>query len=63
MSEMRQHCAQCLIELYANGRQTPAGEMLCSSCYSALWDPKISEEFRSMVRLHTGRRLVSQTAR
>ena len=46
--------------------QTPAGETLCSSCYSALWGPKVTDEFRGLVRLHTGRplhgRLVTQPA-
>jgi hypothetical protein len=51
---MRQHCAQCLTEVLANGRQTPTGETLCGSCYSALWGPSASEELRSLVRLHTG---------
>ena len=53
---MRQHCAQCLTEVLASGRQTPTGELLCGTCYSALWGPKASEELRSLVRLHTGRR-------
>ena len=51
---MRQHCAQCLTDIYANGRQSPAGETLCVSCHSALWDPQITDEFRGMVRLHMG---------
>ena len=64
---MRQHCAQCLTELFATGRQAPTGDTLCFSCYSALWGPKGSEELRSLVRLHTGRparngRLVPQQA-
>lgn len=54
---MRQHCAQCLTEVLANGRQTPTGELLCPSCYSALWGPNASEELRALVRLHTGRRI------
>jgi recombinational DNA repair protein (RecF pathway) len=53
---MRQHCAQCLTEVLANGRQAPTGELLCSPCYSALWGPQATEELRSLVRLHTGRR-------
>ena len=53
---MRQHCVQCLAEIFANGRQSPSGDTLCASCYSALWGPKASEELRSLVRLHTGRR-------
>ncbi len=64
---MRQHCAQCLAEVLANGRVAPTGETLCYSCYSALWGPQASEELRSLVRLHTGRpsrngRLVPQRA-
>jgi hypothetical protein len=54
---MRQHCFQCLAEVYANGHQSPAGETLCRSCYSALWGPKTTDEFRGMVRLHMGRPL------
>ena len=56
---MRQHCVQCLIEIYANGRQAPTGETLCGSCYSALWGPSATEELRSLVRLHTGRRIAT----
>jgi hypothetical protein len=52
---MRQHCNQCLAEVYANGRQAPTGELLCGACYSALWGPQATEELRSLVRLHTGR--------
>ncbi|HEY6638593.1 MAG TPA: hypothetical protein VIZ61_12995 [Solirubrobacterales bacterium] len=55
MAAMRQHCAQCLTEVLADGRQTPAGELLCAPCYTALWGPQASEELRSLVRLHTGR--------
>jgi hypothetical protein len=54
---MRQHCVQCLTEIFANGRVSPSGDTLCASCHSALWGPKASEELRSLVRLHTGRRL------
>lgn len=53
---MRQHCVQCLAEIYSNGRQTPTGDTLCGHCYSALWGPAATEELRSLVRLHTGRR-------
>jgi hypothetical protein len=53
---MRQHCVQCLAEILADARQTPTGEILCVSCYSALWGPQATEELRSLVRLHTGRR-------
>ena len=56
---MRQHCVQCLTEVFANARLTPSGDTLCVSCYSALWGPKASEELRSLVRLHTGRRVVN----
>jgi hypothetical protein len=52
---VRQHCAQCLTELYANGRQSPRGEMLCAPCHSALWGPATTDEFRGMVALHMGR--------
>jgi hypothetical protein len=52
---MRQHCAQCLSEVFVDGRQTPTGELLCTPCYSALWGPSASEELRALVRLHTGR--------
>ena len=55
MKGVRQHCTQCLTELFANGRQTPRGEMLCEPCYSALWGPATSDEFRGMVSLHMGR--------
>jgi hypothetical protein len=54
---MRQHCTQCLTEVYANGEQSPAGETLCGSCYSALWGPKTTDEFRVMVEQHMGRPL------
>ncbi|HEX3293229.1 MAG TPA: hypothetical protein VHR38_05780 [Solirubrobacterales bacterium] len=54
---MRQHCFQCLSEVFANGHQTPTGDTLCRSCYSALWGPQATEELRSLVRLHTGRRV------
>jgi hypothetical protein len=64
---VRQHCTQCLTEVYANGQLTPAGETLCAPCYSALWGPKTTEEFRGMVALHMGSpmagRMVSETAR
>jgi hypothetical protein len=53
---MRQHCVQCLAEVLAEARQAPTGELLCYPCYSALWGPQASEELRSLVRLHTGRR-------
>ena len=56
---MRQHCAQCLTEVYANGHRAPTGETLCDSCYSALWGPQATEELRSLVRLHTGVRNVA----
>ncbi|HEY7267030.1 MAG TPA: hypothetical protein VH501_04990 [Solirubrobacterales bacterium] len=56
---MRQHCTQCLAEIYANGRPTPTGDTLCRSCYAALWGPTATEELRSLVRLHTGRRMMN----
>ena len=59
ISAMRQHCAQCLTEVFANAHQTPTGDTLCTSCYSALWGPDATEELRSLVRLHTGRRMTS----
>ncbi len=59
---MRQHCAQCLTEVYTNREVTPAGETLCSPCYSALWGPKVTDEFRGQVRLHTGRPLQARLA-
>ena len=37
---MRQHCAQCLTEVLTDGQKTPTGEVLCLSCYSALWGPR-----------------------
>ena len=51
---MRQHCVQCLTEVPSNGRQTPTGETLCRSCYSALWGPGASEELRLLVERHSG---------
>ena len=57
---VRHHCTQCLTELFANGEMTPAGETLCTSCYSALWGPKVTDEFRGLVRLHTGSPLRSR---
>jgi hypothetical protein len=64
---VRQHCTQCLTEIYANGRSTPAGETLCAPCYSALWGPATTDEFRGMVALHMGHpmpgRLASEAAR
>ena len=66
MEGVRQHCVQCLTEIYANGEMAPTGDTLCSSCYSALWGPKTTDEFRGMVRLHMGRpvpgHLVSEPA-
>jgi hypothetical protein len=64
---VRQHCTQCLSEILGGGEQTPTGEMLCSSCHSALWGPKTTDEFRGMVALHMGSpmvgRMVTETAR
>lgn len=54
---MRQHCVQCLVEVFANARMSPSGDTLCASCHSALWGPTATEELRSLVRLHTGRRI------
>ena len=50
---VRHHCAQCLSEVFANGQQTPAGELLCEPCYSALWGPQATDEFRVMVEQHS----------
>jgi hypothetical protein len=60
IGRVRQHCVQCLTEVFANREVSPAGETLCSSCYSALWGPKATDEFRGMVRLHVGRPLPGQ---
>jgi hypothetical protein len=54
MYVMRQHCAQCLSDVLADGRVTPTGETLCASCFAALWGPNANEELRALVRLHTG---------
>jgi hypothetical protein len=59
---MRQHCTQCLAEVFANARLSPSGETLCSSCHSALWGPQATEELRSLVRLHTGRHVRTAVA-
>jgi hypothetical protein len=40
IERVRQHCAQCLTEVLANGHQTPRGETLCAGCYTALWGPR-----------------------
>jgi hypothetical protein len=37
---VRQHCAQCLAEVFTSGYETPKGETLCGPCYSALWGPR-----------------------
>jgi hypothetical protein len=50
---MRQHCAQCLTEVLADGRQTPTGELLCSPCYAALWGPGATDELRLLVERHS----------
>jgi hypothetical protein len=52
---MRQHCAQCLTEVLATGRQAPTGELLCAPCHSALWGPKATDALRLMVARHSGR--------
>ena len=62
ISAMREHCYQCLTEVAATRRRTPTGELLCGPCYSALWGPQASEELRSLVRLHTGRRTANGRA-
>ena len=53
---MQQHCAQCLTEVLSNGRQAPTGELLCYSCYLALWGPSASDALRQMVHRHSGLR-------
>jgi hypothetical protein len=40
MDWVRQHCAQCLTEVFTSGYETPTGETLCASCYFALWGPR-----------------------
>jgi hypothetical protein len=52
---MRRHCSQCITEVHANGRQAPSGELLCYSCYLALWGPNASDNLRAMVARHSGR--------
>jgi hypothetical protein len=37
---VRQHCVQCLTEVFTRGYQTPEGETLCGSCHLALWGPR-----------------------
>jgi hypothetical protein len=54
--DMRQHCAQCLTEVLSSGRQAPSGELLCYSCYLALWGPSASDALREMVHRHSGLR-------
>ncbi len=39
---MRQHCAQCLTEVFSSGYDTPTGETLCGPCYFALWGPRVN---------------------
>lgn len=55
MQRVRQHCAQCLSAIIGNGRQTPTGELLCRSCYAALWGPSATDALREMVQRHSGR--------
>src|SRR4051794_10781798 len=50
---MQQYCVQCLSEVLANGRQSPAGELLCISCHTALWGPGASDELRLLVERHS----------
>ncbi len=66
MEGVRQHCAQCLTEVYASTAQpSPTGETLCGPCHSALWGPKATDEFRVMVEQHSrpmnGRPLSAQS--
>jgi hypothetical protein len=37
---VREHCAQCLTEVFTSGYGTPTGETLCGPCYFALWGPR-----------------------
>ena len=53
---VRQHCAQCLTPVYANGRSTPAGEILCSPCHGALWGPRATDALRESVERHSDSR-------
>ena len=50
---MQQYCVQCLSEVLANGRQSPAGELLCVSCHTALWGPEATDELRLLVERHS----------
>jgi hypothetical protein len=53
---VRQHCVQCLTEVFTRGYQTPEGETLCGSCYLALWGPRTNgNRVASAVRPPAGR--------
>jgi hypothetical protein len=43
---VKEHCAQCLQVVYANGHQTPSGTTICGACYSALWGPDSTDSLR-----------------
>jgi hypothetical protein len=50
---MQQYCVQCLTEVLANGRHSPAGELLCAPCHTALWGPGATDELRLLVERHS----------
>jgi hypothetical protein len=61
---VRQHCAQCLTEVFTSGYETPNGETLCGSCYFALWGPrangnKVASTARGRPRRLNGDRPIS----
>jgi hypothetical protein len=56
MNGVRQHCAQCLSQVFANSRQAPTGELLCAPCHAALWGPAATDSLRQMVQRHSGPR-------
>jgi len=60
---VREHCAQCLKTVYANGRLTPAGNVFCNACYSALWGPNATDSLRELVDRHTNGRRANGRAR
>ena len=51
---MQEYCVQCLTEVLANGRHSPAGELLCAPCHTALWGPGATDELRLLVERHSG---------
>jgi hypothetical protein len=50
---MQEHCVQCLTEVLADGSHSPEGELLCASCYTALWGPAATDELRLLVEQHS----------